>query len=254
MTMRRPSAWLCGLVLCISCGDSRTVPAPTAPTLVAPAAATGPCPPCAPPGVHPLSGVVRAAGVPVAGATVGLVRPGPQSLVSYGPEEFIAFVITDGSGFYSFAQVGNVSFSGALVSVAKANYFTETKYVLMSENRHFDFDLEPAMAIAFGGVIMSPIGEARCASYGYGGGGGAMCRRFALPVGSGGTLEVLLSTTPAAPFDISVLRPDGTVGVNVSWPSTPLQVTLPVSAGTYQIDVVHIDPRTRDFELTTRLR
>jgi hypothetical protein len=119
-----------------------------------------------------------------------------------------------------------------------------------------DFDLEEAADISVGQVILSQIGEApRCSSMGYGGMGGAICRRFALPLDASGTLEVTVSSSPASsPFDITVLRPDGTIGIYVTSLS-PLKATLEVSAGlTYQIDVVHINPTTREFELKTVLR
>jgi hypothetical protein len=252
--MRRRYLSVFGLALLAGCSDSRVLPAPTSPTLVIPGAASGPCPPCPPPGVYALSGVVRAAGVPVAGATVGLVRIGPQNVVSYGPEEFVASVVTDGAGSYHFPQVANVSFSGALVSASKGTYFTETKYVLMSQDRRQEFDLEPSQSIALGGVTVSPLGQSSCASFGYGGQGGSQCRRFALPVPAAGTLMVSVSSSPSMPFDISVLRPDGTIGVNASASSSPLHVALSVTPGIYQIDVVHIDPRADRFELTTTLR
>ena len=166
----------------------------------------------------------------------------------------IAFVVTDRAGFYSFPGVENVSFSGALVSVSKAEYFTDTKYIQMSQDRQLDFDLERAADISLGQVIVSQVGAARCASTGYGGMGGATCRRFAMPLHASGTLEVTVSSTPAADFDITVLRPDGTIGIYAS-SFSPLKVALPVVAGlTYQIDVVHINPATREFELTTTLR
>jgi hypothetical protein len=148
-----------------------------------------------------------------------------------------------------------VSFSGALVSVSKADYFTDTKYILMSQDRQLDFDLEQAVNISVGQVILSQIGEARCASTGYGGMGGAVCRRFALPLHASGTLEIAVSSSPASPFDITVLRPDGTIGIYAGSSLSPLKATLAVAAGsTYQIDVVHINPVAREFELTTTLR
>ena len=237
--MERKFAYLCGLLLFVACDDSRPLPTPTSPTPMTPRPA--------------LSGVVRVAGVPMAGAKVGLVKLGsPVSLK--GPEELIDSMVTDGGGSYSFPSVGNVSFSGALVSVSKVDYFTDTKYILMSQDRQLDFDLEQAVNISVGQVILSQIGEARCASAGYGGGGGATCRRFAVPLHASGTLEVTVSSSPASEFDITVLRPDGTIGIYASSLS-PVKVTLTVAAGlTYQIDVVHINPATREFELTTTLR
>ncbi len=251
--MERKLAYLCGLVLLVACADSRPLPTPTSPTPMTPTPA--PCPPCPLPGAHTLSGVVRVAAVPVAGAQVGLVRLGAVGNPTSGPEELIASLATDGNGSYSFPNVENVSFSGALVSVSRAGYFTETKYILMSQDRQLEFDLERAVAISVGQVMLSQVGEARCASAGYGGMGGATCRRFALPVQAPGTLEVTISSSPSGPFDVTVLRPNGTIGINAASSVSPLKVTLTVAAGlTYQIDVVHINPATREFELTTTLR
>jgi hypothetical protein len=98
-------------------------------------------------------------------------------------------------------------------------------------DRQLDFDLEPvANNISVGQVVLGQIGEARC----------AVCRRFALPIDVSGTLEVTFLSSPARPFDISVLRPDGTIGIYGTSSLSPLQVTLTVAAGlTYPIDVVH---------------
>lgn len=246
-------AYLCSLVFVVGCADSGPPSPPTSPTPMT--SPTNPCPPCPPPGAYALSGVVKVAGVPLTGARVGLVKLGIVAPVSAGPEELIASVVTDGDGSYRFPSVENVSFSGALVSVSRAGYFTDTKYILMSQDRQLDFDLERAIDIAVGQVVPSQVGEARCASAGYGGGGGATCRRFAVPLQASGTLEVTVSSSPASPFDLTILRPDGTIGMYVASSSSPLKATLPVTAGlTYQIDVVHINPATREFGLTTTLR
>lgn len=62
-------------------------------------------------------------------------------------------------------------------------------------------------------------------------------------------------TRVTRPFDITVLRPDRTIGIYHGSSSSPLRVTLPVTEGlTYQIDVVHVDGGTREFELTTALQ
>jgi hypothetical protein len=126
----------------------------------------------------------------------------------------------------------------------------------MSQDRQLDFDLEPAQLVAVGQVIQSAVGAtARCASLGYGGGGGAICQRLALTVPEAGTLEVTVDSAPRSPFDGTLLRPDGTIGAYLATSVSPLRLTLPVAAGlTYQIDVVHIDPSTREFELSTALR
>lgn len=243
--------WLpaCAVVLFTACGNS-----PTQPTAIPPTGAQ------APPTLYSLSGVVRAAGVPLAGAKVGLVKFGVPSpdlgpFATRGAEDLIAAVVTDASGSYSFPTAAFVSFSGALVSVSRSEYFTDTKYILMTENRELNFDLEPAGYISVGQIIQTEIGNARCASFGYGGGGGAVCRRFAVPVAASGTLEVSLSTSPVQPFDLSVLRPDGTIAVYNASSSSPVRVSLPVAAGlAYQIDAVHASAAARAFELIATLR
>ena len=251
--VQRKFVSLCALVLFGACTDSGPLPTPT---LLTPTTGTlAPCPPCPLPGVHNLSGVVRVDGVPVTGAKVGLVKLGPQSPVSLGPEDLIAFQVTDAGGSYSFPIVENVSFSGALVAASKSDYLTDTKYILMSQDRQLDFDLERAVDISVGELILSQVGKARCASAGYGGGGGATCRRFAVPVHASGTLEVTVSASPASPFDMTVLRPDGTIGIYAASSFSPLKATLTVAAGLiYQIDVVNVSPATREFELMPALR
>ena len=245
-----------GMLLFSACSASPTSPTPT----------SGPASPAPTPGVpapaspYALSGVVRVAGVPVAGAKVGLVKfgtPAPDAgpFVWVGGEEMIAAMVTDGRGSYDFPTVASVSFSGALVSASLPGYFTDTKYVPMSENRKLDFDLEPAAYISVGEVVQAQIGQSRCASFGYGGMGGALCRRFALTVLASGTLEVSVSTAPIQPVDFSVLRPDGTIAVYNASSSSPVRVSLPVATGlTYQIDVVHASAAARTFDLTTTLR
>lgn len=240
-------AALCGLVLVVACGDS-----PPLPTSTPPIPRPAPCVvlPCPLPGAHALSGVVRIDGVPVGGATVGLVKLGPQSTLSAGPEELSASQITDASGSYQFPSVENVSFSGALVSVTKADYFIDTKYILMSEARQLDFALQRAESIQVGQVVVSPAGNARCASLGYGGMGGALCRRFALPVHASGTLDVTLTSTPQQNFEVTVLRPNGTIGIYANTLGDPTFAVTVVAGGTYQVDVI----ATRTFQLTTAVR
>src|SRR5262245_24929941 len=138
-------------------------------------------------GIHALSGVVRVAGVPTTGATVALLAD----------RQIIASVITDRGGAYGFPEVSNFSFSGALVGASMPGYFTDTKYILMAGPRQLDFDLVKAAQIPFGQTVPSPVGDDRCASLGYGGQGGALCRRLAVSVPASGTLVVTLSATPA---------------------------------------------------------
>jgi len=216
------------------------------PSPVAPPPPSAPAPAPVPQSLHALSGVVRAGGVPVAGVKVALLKFEESALT--------ASVLTDESGAYRFTSVAPVTSSGALVSVSKPDYFTDTRYIAMSQDQRVDFDLERAVHISVGQVIQSQVGEARCASLGYGHPPGALCRRFALVAPSSGSLEVTVSSTPSPPFDISVLNPDGTIGANVPGYS-PVRVRLQVAAGsTYQVDVVHISLQTRDFELFTTLQ
>lgn len=227
-----------GLLMFPACEGATVVPSPAAP---APAPST-----LNPP--YTLSGVVRVAGLPAAGAAV--------ALLTFEAGALITSTVTDASGSYRLSDVRNVSpFSGALVSVSKPDYFTQTRYIWMGPDKTAPFDLEPAAHVSLGQAITSEVGAAaRCASLGYGGGGGAVCRRLALTVPESGTLEVAVFSTPASPFDLTILRPDGTIGVYGSSPSE-LRLSLDVAAGlTYQIDIVHFSPAVREFELRTTMK
>lgn len=202
-------------------------------------------PPPPPPALFDLSGVVRVAGIPLAGSRVALLDG----------ESERAFTVTDDRGSYIFAAVEHVPPSGVLLSASRAEYFTETRYVPLFQNQTLDFDLVSATYVAVGEVVRSPVGDAFCASLGYGGAGGSQCRRFAIKVPTTGILEVSVSSTPAEPFDLSILTPDGTIAVYTAAPRSPLRATVGVTSGlTYQIDVVHISSSTREFELATTLR
>lgn len=239
--MERTVGCLFGVVLLGACDGAVGRESPTGPTpgisLPTPGGLTG---------VYGLSGVVTAVGVPVAGATV--------ALLTFEAGALIESTLTDGNGSYTLAAVRNVSpYSGALVSVSKPGYFTNTRYVPMTRDETSDFDLVRASHISVGQQIRSRPGDARCASLGYGGGGGAVCQQFAVTVPSSGTLEVTVSSSPASAFDTTVLEPHGTIGAYVAAPTTPLRLALQVVAGlTYQIDVVPIG--VPEFELTTALR
>jgi hypothetical protein len=133
-------------------------------------------------------------------------------------------------------------------------YFTDTKYILLTGPGQLDFDLIEAAPIPLGQTVRSPVGDARCASLGYGGMGGALCRRLAVAVPASGTLVVTLSATPGVPFDISILTPLGAIAAYRS-SVVPIEVSAPVEAGlTYQVDVVAISSSIREFELSTTLR
>ena len=175
------------------------------------------------------------------------------SLVKFDLNGLLASMTTGENGLYTFASAEHVSFSGALVSVVLPGYFTETRYILMGQHRTLDFVLERAEAIPFGQTVRRQVGgEARCASLGYGGMGGAFCRRLALTVPASGALAVSLASIPRSPVDITILRPDGTIGVYASTNTVPLTVAIAVEAGsTYQIDAISPDQVAREFELTT---
>ena len=196
-------------------------------------------------GVYELSGVVRAAAVPAAAATVALVAD----------RQIITSVVTDRNGAYRFPEVSNFSFSGALVGASMPGYFTDTKYILMTGPRQLDFDLIEAAQIPFGQTVASPVGDARCASLGYGGMGGAVCRRLVVTVPASGTLVVTLTATPSGPYDISILSPLGAIAAYSSASGVPLELTASVEAGlTYQVDVVAVSNSVHEFEISTTLR
>jgi hypothetical protein len=245
--MKRKVARLCIVVFLTACDDAqqRSPAAPT-PSPIAPAPAPGGLT-----GAYALSGVVTAAGLPVAGATV--------SLLTFETGTLIKSTLTAANGSYSLSEVQNVSpASGALVSVSMPEYFAETRYVPMTRDETSDFDVVHPSHISVGERIRSRPGDARCASLGYGGRGGTPCQRFALTIPVSGTLEVEVDTTQASAYngDVTILKPDGTIGIYASPPGWPLRLTLQVGAGlTYQIDVVHRGPPGfQDFELTTALR
>ena len=242
-------------LVAVACHGEPTRPSTIVPPLVP--AAGDPCirtptptnpgvpPSFIPCGIYALSGVVRVAGVPTAGATVALLAD----------RQIIASVVTDRSGAYGFPEVSNFSFSGALVGASRPGYFTDTKYILLLGPSQLDFDLIETAQIPFGQMVRSPVGDARCASLGYGGMGGALCRRLAVTVPASGTLVVTLSATPDGRFDMSILTPLGAIAAYRSSPILPLELMASVEAGlTYQVDVVAINSSTREFELSTILR
>jgi hypothetical protein len=236
--IERKLACLCCIILLAACDDTRQGSTAAPSPFDAPAS-----------GVTrsvALSGIVTVEGRPLAGATVGLLSLGNGSLIKS--------TVTDANGAYRLTDVANVSLvSDALMSVSKADYFTITKYVQMFQDQTSDFALERAAYISIGDQIQGRPGDARCASLGYGDGGGAICRRFAVKPAASGTLDVLVSPGTPSPFDGTILRPDGTIGVYGSGGPTPLRLALEVQGGlTYQIDVVPID--FPEFTLTTALR
>jgi hypothetical protein len=232
--MERKLACLCCIILLAACDDTRQGSTAAPSPFDAPAS-----------GVTrsvALSGIVTVEGRPGAGATVGLLTLGTGSLIKS--------TVTDANGAYRLTDVVNSLVSAALVSVSKADYFTVTRSVQMFQDQIFDFALERAAYISIGDQIQGRPGDTRCASLGY---DDAICRRFALRPAASGTLEVTVSSGMPLPFDGTILRPDGTIGIYGSVGATPLRLALEVQAGfTYQIDVVPIG--LPDFTLTTALR
>ena len=238
---------LCGVGLCLTiwcCGRDAglaTKATPTAPTGVAPT----PIPPPPRPVSATLSGIIRVDATAVAGAKVSLLSS------SGGVRDSL---VTDASGSYRFTAVEDLLNGGALVSVARPGFFTETRYVPLREGQTSDFELARAEFITVGETVQRSVGGARCASTGYGGGAGALCRRLVLTAPTSGALDVTLTASPEQPFDLSVLRSDGAIGAYIAAPRLPLRISTGVDAGAvYQIDVVHIGA-SRDFELTTKMR
>jgi hypothetical protein len=220
--------------------ESKFPATPTAPTAVTP----NPIPPR--PANATLSGIIRVDATPVAGAKVSLLT---------GDGGVRESLVTDASGSYRFTAVQDVLLGGSLVSVARPGFFTETRYVPLREGQTSDFELARAESIAVGDTVQRSIGSARCASTGYGGGAGALCRRLVLTAPSSGTLEVTVTARPQQPFDLSVLRSDGAIGAYISAPLSPLRIATGVDAGSvYQIDVVPFGAATSGFELTTQMR
>jgi hypothetical protein len=155
--MKRTMACLFGVLVLAACDGARAAPTP-ATSVPVPGGLTG---------VYALSGAVTAAGLPVVGATV--------ALLTFETGALIESTLTDGNGSFKFAAVKNVSpYSGALVSVSKAEYLTASRYIPLSRDEKSDFDLERASHISLGQLIRSRFGDARCASLGYGGRGGSV--------------------------------------------------------------------------------
>ena len=125
----------------------------------------------------------------------------------------------------------------------------------MTGTGQLDFHLIEAAQIPFGQMVPSPVGDARCASLGYGGMSGAPCRRLAVTVPASGTLVVTLSARLPGAFDISILTPFGAIAAYQSSSSLPIELTASVEAGLrYQVDVVAISGSNLEFELSSRLR
>lgn len=239
---------VCAILLHTACEDPRRpsllLPLrPTDPSVTTgpPAPTAPPIPPPAPGRIGELSGVVTAGGVPVSGARVTLLGDG------YGPA-VPAWVMTDEKGAYRISGTQKPEW---LVSAAKPGYFTATSYVSIPGRQ--DFDMENETPVPLGQTVRLTPGQSRCASWGYGGGGGAACQRVVVDVVSAGLLEVRVLAPQFEFIDISLLDPSGSIIFYQSaGPSAAGSVT--VQAGSYQIDVVLGPGAGADFELFTVVR
>jgi hypothetical protein len=93
--------------------------------------------------------------------------------------------MTDEKGAYRISGTQKPEW---LVSAAKPGYFTATSYVSIPGRQ--DFDMENETPVPLGQTVRLTPGQSRCASWGYGGGGGAACQRVVVDVVSAGLLEV----------------------------------------------------------------
>lgn len=193
---------------------------------------------------YTLSGVVTAAGVPVAGAVIEITGGlGAKSSIS------------GGNGFYSIQDV-----SGSLeVRAAKDGYFSDSQWVYMAGDTQLDFRLQRAVGITVGEVVRGrvtredPVCFPQWDSQ-------APCQRFLLTAPGDGTLDFVL--TWAEPddgvdrLDLVIVSPGGAWVAGVIGTSEE-RVSLRVTGGlTYEVRII-FDRRSwdaQDFELTTALR
>ena len=230
--MRDWLACICATALLTGCDGAPTA----ADRVVAPASAS---PPMA---THAVFGVVTATGAPVVAARVIVWHGG-----AVGVE--VASATTDGTGYYRMSDVRPSSRFGEMVFVSKPGYFMEFKYINLSKDTQVDVALAPWVHIALDAVVRGRVGDTLCEGWG-------PCERFAFTPPSSATLEL---TSPAFPFDLEVLKPNGLAAAFAySRPgvSSPLQLSVSVDAGvTYEINVYYPPGgSTRDFVLTTALR
>lgn len=196
-----------------------------------------------------LSGVVKAAdGTPLAGVRVG------EYVLRMEAEYGVGFTTrfsgtTDGSGEYVVSGPLVRPARTLAVRASKPGYFSAVKVVTASEDMRADLVLDRWVHISLGDVVKGTLkaDDPHCSDP------GEPCRRFALTVPSGGTLEVSVASANRADFDLHVETPAGEVFGPLM--SAPLHVAIPArAASTFEIRVLRYGTAPAEFELTTRLR
>jgi hypothetical protein len=173
--------WLCiaAFVLLSACDRA---PAPGFPAAPSPAPTSTP-PPSTP--QYTLSGVVRGAGIPVAGATVALLN------YKRGAGHFDR----NGSNGSYGCRIETCPLRCAGEYLEAGAY--RTRYIPMSQDRRWSSTWN-AKHISVDGHHQRSRRSLRCASLGYGDGDGSVSA-IALTVPESGTLEVAVSSEPASP-------------------------------------------------------
>ena len=172
--------------------------------------------------------------IPAADARIVALGPVPE--YDTGPS-----TRTDRNGRYVIPAVESNRWGYQLLSASKSGYFTDLRYLVYANpptDTQLDLQLDSWRLIPLNQVVHGRIGEARCAGLGYGGfSGGALCQRFAVTAPVAGTLDVTASAA-AFNFDVTIVRPDGTIAAENGSSSVSVHMTIPVEAGaTYQIQV-----------------
>jgi hypothetical protein len=252
MVMKTIVVCLTAVLPLAACDGGRTV-ATTPSSIPAPALAQS----LASARTHVVSGVVTAAGVPVAGAGIAELQ------TVYGDDCFtpheLSSTTTNASGSYTLPAVidSSTSMWASWMRAYKPGYFTDFQRPRVSQDMRLDFVLDPWTHVALGTVIHGTVnaGDALCRGNSYGLPG--FCDRFALTVPSAGTLEVTLTWPTSRPdVVLDVVRPAGNPCALFSWPGAVHHtLRIPVEAGsTYEIRVVD-DGRASplNYELTTAL-
>jgi hypothetical protein len=188
-----------------------------------------------------LSGVVKAGGVPLAGATVVVVADGFVIRESRS-------TVSDSGGHYDIPSVALRMALGPLISAYQPGYFTDVKWVTTAGNQAVDFDLSPLTYSQLGTVVRSRMVNALCEGVGY---GSVPCHRVAIIAPATGVLEVIVSA-PVITGDLDIWGPKGASAAYFPCPcSSPFPMKLAVEKGeTYEIRVTV----TPEIELTTAFR
>jgi hypothetical protein len=246
--MRSPALGLCALALFLGgCGfpsrHGSTLSFPSPISTDVPAAAPAPITNTSvqtPVLSTNLSGVVKAGGVPQAGATVVVVADGFVIRESRS-------TVSDNSGRYDIPSVALRMALGPLISAHQPGYFTDVKWVTTAANQAVDFDLSPVTYTQVGTVVRSRMVNGVCEGVGY---GSVPCHRVAIVAPATGTLEVTVAA-PAITGDLDIWGPKGASAAYFPCPCpSPFRTGLAVEKGeTYEIRAT----MTPEIELTAAL-